>query len=834
MSASDVQWRLVALATLRMDTSTALLQSHLQFRKLSVLHLSTSFAAGKTPAESFCQIGTLVQETIVHVLHLFLPGGASQMPIRRGMGSDALGYGGFLFGKLSDVAEQDDWDAYLRDRQHGLEELTVGTVNALVEDWLKEVAQIVHDAGTGLLHDCTQLKSLSQLETSVKGMLNRPEWQSEVQERLGLEIDLWTTVFEAVVQEKCLSIVRDAFHGISADLKTKLQSLQAKLVHADLEPLGQVSASSWTLHAQKLQKAPENHLRSEALHIVTDFDRRLAEILDEVSEVLGVKEAPGNEGEHSPTASTKQGSVRSFSLLSGTHHRGVLPRKTHRSVELEPQIQSLWETAAFHLAQDLEQQVADLPADVDLQVVEAALLVGTTAMGLAENCPSMGLLSGPAEDWRPDAIPRSARSRSSVRPDPAAPPHLSNAFRHVAFLGVHIWMEWALEQLMGSWIAEMKFGNLTGEEHLQEIVVSHQALESAEDSQMKFSIPSAPSEQTMQLLMDTSQELQRLGFYSMQQQIIHSLQFKMEDKVRECLRELVANAGVENLSDNYVLQLLLDFRFLSDVFSAGAPVPKSEVEPSAVVPRSLSAVPEDTISLHDMTQKTDPAVKRAVAESQNQSKALEAEISSLLDPIDWATYEPHLWVAERRCYRRTQVLFGMIGATNHSLHSDTPVKLPMGSDTNCLQAAPVASRFQYLPVRPTMWTGKGLHSDTGIDILNLTELEEDPSSSYSFSDLGQTPHTSLPTSQVRFRPHVTYREKSDHLESRDGIIYIIGNDVHRQGRRDVCSSSTENWSVWRLSTTFITRFQQYLFVLCQTCRYGKRSSAIVKWRTLRA
>ena len=790
-----------------MDTSTALLQSYLQFRKLSVLHLSTRFAVGKAPAESFCQIGTLVQETIVHVLHLFLTEGVSQMPIRSGMGSDALGYGGFLFGKLNDVAEQDEWDAYLQDQQRGLEELTVGTVNALVEDWLKEVAQIVHDASTGLLHDCTQLKSLFQLEKSVKGMLNRPEWQSEVQERLGLEIDLWTTVFEAVVQEKCLSIVQEAFYGLSADLKTKLQSLRAKLVHADLEPLGQISTSSWMLHAQKLQKAPENHLRSEALHIVTDFDRRLVEILDEVSEVLGVREVPGNDGEHSPTASTKQGSVRSFSLLSGTQHRGVLPRKTHRSIELEPQIQSLWETAAFHLAQDLEQHIADLPEIMDLQVVEAALLVGTTAMGLAENCPSMGLLAGPAEDWRPDVIPRSARSRSSVKPDPVAPPHLSNAFRHVAFLGVHIWMEWALEQLMDSWITEMKPGKLTGEEHLQEIVVSHQALESTDDSQMKFSIPSAPSEQTMQLLMDTSQELQRLGCYAMQQQIIHSLQFKMEGKVRECLQKLVVNASVEKLSDNYILQLLLDFRFLSDVFSAGAPVPKSELEPSTVIPRSLSAVPEDTISMHDATQRMDPAVKRAVAESQNQSKAVEAEISSLLDPIDWATYEPHLWGAERRCYRRTQVLFGMIGATHHPLHSDMPVKLPMGVNTNCLQAAPVTSRFQYLPVRPTMMTGRGLHSDTGIDILSLTEQEEDPTSSYSFSDLGQTPHAALPTSQVRFRPRMTDCEKSDRVESGGGIVYISGNDVYRQSSRDVCSGSAENWSVWRLSTTLISSFQ---------------------------
>jgi len=192
------------------------------------------------------------------------------------------------------------------------------------------------------------------------------------------------------------------------------------------------------------------------------------------------------------------------------------------------------------------------------------------------------------------------------------------------------------------------------------------------------------------------------------------------------------------------LQLLIDFRFLCDVCSAGEPTPKFEIS-TAEFHRSLCAVPEDAVSLHDSTQRTDPATKKAVSESKLLSKELEMELANLLDPIDWATYEPHLWNAERRCYRRTEVLLGSIGLSQQKLHSEVPVKLPPGSETNCLHAAPVAARFQYLPVRPVTTADKGHRSTSLGSYVSLIEQEEDPSGNYSFSDLAKSNETGAPS-----------------------------------------------------------------------------------------
>jgi hypothetical protein len=70
-----------------------------------------------------------------------------------------------------------------------------------------------------------------------------------------------------------------------------------------------------------------------------------------------------------------------------------------------------------------------------------------------------------------------------------------------------------------------------------------------------------------------------------------------------------------------------------------------------------------------------------------------------LDPIDWATYEPHLWSNVQRYHQRTSVLLGMLGQL-HKPYADAPrpAAAAASSDLNALNVLPVAARFHYLPI----------------------------------------------------------------------------------------------------------------------------------------
>lgn len=58
----------------------------------------------------------------------------------------------------------------------------------------------------------------------------------------------------------------------------------------------------------------------------------------------------------------------------------------------------------------------------------------------------------------------------------------------------------------------------------------------------------------------------------------------------------------------------------------------------------------------------------AVQEQQRAFQSLEASLSSQLDPIDWATYEPYLWANEATYYQRAATLFGALLQTQR-LHT---------------------------------------------------------------------------------------------------------------------------------------------------------------------
>jgi hypothetical protein len=94
-------------------------------------------------------------------------------------------------------------------------------------------------------------------------------------------------------------------------------------------------------------------------------------------------------------------------------------------------------------------------------------------------------------------------------------------------------------------------------------------------------------------------------------------------------------------------------------------------------------------------------------------------LTSALDPIDWATYEPYILDNERRAYRRCAVLLGGFVQLSN-LYQDTSIKPATGA--SAASAKPVA-RFTYLPVSlPTL---RALNSDRGKGKIDWGEIKVD-------------------------------------------------------------------------------------------------------------
>eukprot|EP00210_Caulerpa_lentillifera_P006701 g6403.t1 len=760
---------LCAIASLERQSSIELVSAFLQFRKLSIVNVSSSFSSASQTVESLTRIGRLVQDTLTQSLELFLPTsplqGSSHCPIQLAAKEDGIGFSGLLFTSETSKSEEELWSVQLESIYKNLGPLDSPILVTKLQDWFHEVSTVVQQAGNGLLLSCTSLKSLKTLEGEVKDALKRDEsWTEFIEGNLGTGFEIWKGLFESVIQNKSLELVEAAFVHTCGTLVANLDSKIEHLASMTLEPLGEVSTNHWSISCGvneelvskfasldvNLSHNLASNLRSYPLEIVRSFDQELGVVLEQILELLGGKGETLDDGNDSPKSalSTHQGgSVRSFSLISGSRSVYPISHRTFRSRELEPKIQTLWEKSAFHLASELQEKLNQFPVPIPLQggvqVLEAVLLVSEISLGIAENCQTLTVLSGPSEEWRTEfhsqSIHGSVIAPSSARFRQKDIDHstrtLANAFRSVAFSGITQWTQWTVTCLGVNWKQAIGPDMITGMEHQEEVRISHQLEAEFEnqEEQMKFMIPAAPSEATVEVLRSAAIELQRL-----------EQEFRIQLKL--LLDTLSSMENPEQKLDAYVLQLLMDFRFLRDLCSTGQPVPDFQVDhlkSDQQTIRSLLSVPEDAISLHDQTQKQDPEIKRAVMESRHQSKKLEQDLSALLDPIDWATYEPHLWTAEARFYRRTSVLFGSLIQSSKELHANVNIKPPTGVDNNTLNAAEVIPRLPYLPVRSfapefSKSVRIGVSQTEKLIQFEALDLEEDEQGHFSFADLGMS------------------------------------------------------------------------------------------------
>ena len=188
---------------------------------------------------------------------------------------------------------------------------------------------------------------------------------------------------------------------------------------------------------------------------------------------------------------------------------------------------------------------------------------------------------------------------------------------------------------------------------------------------LQLRLPATPSSYVLTSLHGALQEAQRVGGHLLPRSAIRMLATSLADGLLQAYIDALARPL---RSEKGTLQLLLDVKFAMDVLAM-----------------------KDTSRVNDV---------------QNR-------LTSALDPIDWATYEPYILDNERRAYRRCAVLLGGFVQLSN-LYQDTSIKPASGA--SAASAKPVA-RFTYLPVSlPTL---RALNSDRGKGKIDWGEIKVD-------------------------------------------------------------------------------------------------------------
>ena len=211
----------------------------------------------------------------------------------------------------------------------------------------------------------------------------------------------------------------------------------------------------------------------------------------------------------------------------------------------------------------------------------------------------------------------------------------------------------------------------------EEVVVKHQD-EEGNSIDMKFFLPHSPSAFVVHELFSALMELHKARYVKSNLPNLRAFEEKLSLSFMKGFNHFL-DGHEQSLSERGALQLLFDVRFLFDILAGGSHS------------FGTSRVPQ-----------------------QRHSMQLEQRLSGLLDPIDWATYEPYLWKNEVQFYHRCGLLFHDFMAI-HKVHSEKEVKMKSSAQSNIMEMSLNVPRFNYLPIS----TPSVFKAETADDMLNL-------------------------------------------------------------------------------------------------------------------
>ncbi|XP_024514890.1 conserved oligomeric Golgi complex subunit 1 [Selaginella moellendorffii] len=473
---------------------------------------------------------------------------------------------------------------------------------------------------------------------------------------LNSSVNLWETLFESMFLRRIKAIVDSRIEKItimavverllsSIDASSCLQQPNTGLLRSLVDDIGQPQTKGPT--SREWLGEISLYFGPDVCRLKEEVDDGLNAILLDLLMFLGEPQSP----------------TRILELAPYLHEK-VLSCMSRICSELEVELKKL--TLSF-------KDLGTANGLDSLVTLERALFLGRLSLALGTHLHYLPVIFGSPEQWithhkrssemfsKESDLPefRSSRRRATDGISSRLQT-LQGSLRSQWDIAHNLWVSWSTGVLVKIFLKDLGMDDglfATSFPKGWEETVLKQETDNAE-GEIKISLPGMASPYAVSLLFLANQEIYRVGGHVLDKSVIHSFSATLLEKVLAAYEGYLS--GSVQISERGSLQLLFDVRFLADVL----------------------------VGIQDAAVKS---------KSQKAVKSLLSKLSSNLDPIDWATYEPQLWENERRCYHRCAVLFGFLTQLNR-LYTDAALRNQPVTDGNTIGLSASVPRFITLPI----------------------------------------------------------------------------------------------------------------------------------------
>lgn len=724
-------------------------------------------------------IATGVQDTVAQVGEIFLARSAAQrdavplLPsaVAAAAGEDSGGGGELppsaVFcgpgvspgGESPPASEAEMWQESVKSAQRRLGPLQQQVTASEATAWLGNAADAVGEAASKLLAPAEAPCQLAAAEGAARaavsswGETRLGGWSVIADKVLGQSYDVWVRVFEPAFLERSKYLIAAAFTEAEASLGPHLEAALEAASSQPAAPAGTFCSIAWppTATFGPLTDAHPSGWRQDVEKARAGFDARLAATLEGT---LLLSRPPARARVPIDGGGGSRGSIAVVGVTSS------------RGLQLQPYVQDRCLAAVMAAAEKLEVAFTDITAtspiatsdDDDITPrAEAALAVARLSCALYDGTPLLQVILGDPASWQSDVTKGNSAAAAPSRVAsswggrhasfPAASsnskPYLK-ALRSVAVAALEWWASWAAATLSAEMAAVlMSDVALTSDAQMRgwrETTVPAEEDDSnaiTDDSggSMKFWLPGTPSPALMATLLAADREADRAGGHVAPQPALELLMWHLDGSCLAVFHKAAghcsngSNSGGggggdvgrvrSKLTERGVLQLLFDCAVARRVLRGGQPAGGFDAPSSA-------------------PSRASPAVAAQIADRQQQWAEVEEVLQGRLDPIDWATYEPHLTANAAEFCGGAAVLLGtLLRLSPQEAPPSDAAHSRAGSDSNILAVAPLAERFAYLPVAVPAAAQAALNrSKVPAALLDASGRGgDDDNESYSFVDL---------------------------------------------------------------------------------------------------
>ncbi|KAH7316330.1 hypothetical protein KP509_21G088700 [Ceratopteris richardii] len=301
---------------------------------------------------------------------------------------------------------------------------------------------------------------------------------------------------------------------------------------------------------------------------------------------------------------------------------------------------------------------------------------------------------------------------------------LQVVLKYASLVAHSIWASWSVDRLTA-----MLANDLANDEDLASLsplkgwedTALTQLDENGAEIEVKLPLPAMPSQYVISFLFKSCQEVYRVGGHALDKAFLHLFVSRLFEKVLLAYDRFTAGLkdAKFHVSEKGILQLLFDLRFIGDVLSGG-----ECSYPDTAIFSEEEALLSSILSSSNLVGLRKSLFQGSGTENQRKKwrTNLQDRLSGLLDPIDWATYEPPLWENEQQSYQRCAVIFGFLVQLKR-LYKDTVQRPPLTAESNTLKVSASISRFTYLPISTPSLTKKSVFDESGSKVKGMLSID---------------------------------------------------------------------------------------------------------------